>query len=174
MEYCIEQLIPEKELEERIIKLADQIMSDYKDKEIVFICVLKGSCFFATELAKRISNNVEMEFIQVSSYGAGTVSSGKITLKKDIDMSIEARDIIIVEDIIDSGNTASYLKDYFETKKPNSIKLCTMLDKKERREVAIEAEYVAFSIPNEFVVGYGLDYDEKYRNLPYVGKVIIK
>jgi len=167
----VEMMISEEEIVKRIIEIGKEIESIYKDRNITFICVLKGACFFATELAKRISNDIEMEFIQVSSYGGGTVSSGDISMKKDIETSIVGKDVIIIEDIIDSGNTLHFLQNYFMSKHPNSVKICALLDKPSRREVVVEVDYVGFSIPDEFVVGYGLDYNEQYRNLPYIGKV---
>lgn len=165
----IKVLIDEKTLEEKIEQLAEQIMKDYEGKKITFVCILKGSVYFTTELSKKIKNDVELEFIRVSSYGASTVSSGKIDLKVDLDSSVEGKDVIIIEDIIDTGRTLAYLKEHLKSKNPNSVKICTLLDKKERRVCDIDADYVAFQIPDKFVVGYGLDVDEKYRNLPYIG-----
>lgn len=162
-------LIDEKTLQEKIRELAEKIMKDYEGKDLTFICILKGSVLFTVDLAKKIKNNVRFEFIRVSSYGNSTVSSGKINMKLDLQDSIEGRDVIVIEDIIDTGRTLSYLKEYLKEKKPASLKICTLLDKKERREFDIEPDYTAFDIPDKFVVGYGLDYDENYRNLPFVG-----
>lgn len=162
-------LIDEKTLQERIGELAEKIMKDYEGKDITFICILKGSALFTVDLAKKIKNNVRLEFIRVSSYGDSTVSSGTVTMKLDLQDSIEGRDIIVIEDIIDTGRTLSYLRDYLKDKKPASLKICTLLDKKERRQFDIEPDYTAFQIPDKFVVGYGLDDKENYRNLPYVG-----
>lgn len=162
-------LIDEKTLQEKIGELAEKIMKDYEGKEITFICILKGSALFTVDLAKKIKNNVRLEFIRVSSYGDSQVSSGKVTMKLDLQDSIEGRDVIVIEDIIDTGRTLSYLRDYLKDKKPASLKICTLLDKKERREFDIEPDYTAFEIPDKFVVGYGLDDRENYRNLPYVG-----
>ena len=167
----IKVLIDEKSLKTKINQLAEQIMKDYKNKDITFICILKGSIYFTTELSKRIKNNIELEFIRVSSYGESTESSGEITLKLDLDSSIEGKDVIIIEDIIDTGRTLLYLKNHLNKMKPNSLKICTLLDKKERRVCDIEADYVAFQIPDKFVVGYGLDVNETYRNLPYIGYI---
>ena len=167
----VEVLIPENVIEQRIKELADEIMRDYKDEDITFICVLKGATFFATQLAKKIKNHVELEFIQVSSYGEGTVSSGNIALKKDIETSIVGKDVIIVEDIVDTGHTLRYLLKYFNSKNPKTLKICALLDKPERREVEVKIDYLGISVPNKFVIGYGLDYNEKYRNLPYIGKI---
>ena len=162
-------LIDEKTLQERIGELAEKIMKDYEGKDITFICILKGSALFTVDLAKKIKNNVRLEFIRVSSYGDSTTSSGTVTMKLDLQDSIEGRDIIVIEDIIDTGRTLSYLRDYLKDKKPASLKICTLLDKKERRQFDIEPDYTAFQIPDKFVVGYGLDDKENYRNLPYVG-----
>ena len=146
-----------------------QIEKEYEGKEITLICILKGSALFTVDLAKKIKNNVRLEFIRVSSYGDSQVSSGKVTMKLDLQDSIEGRDVIVIEDIIDTGRTLSYLRDYLKDKNPASLKICTLLDKKERREFDIEPDYTAFEIPDKFVVGYGLDDRENYRNLPYVG-----
>ena len=162
-------LIDEETLQKKIGELAEKIMRDYKGKELTFICILKGSAFFTVDLAKKIKNNVRIEFIRVSSYGNETVSSGKVTMKLGLQDSIEGRDVIIIEDIIDTGRTLSYLRDYLKDKKPASLKICTLLDKKERREFDIEPDYTAFEIPDKFVVGYGLDDKENFRNLPYIG-----
>ena len=135
------------------------------------ICVLKGGVFFTCELAKRITVPVSLDFMSVSSYGAGTESSGIVKIVKDLDQPLEGKDVIIVEDIIDSGRTLSYLMDILKKRNPNSMTLCTLLDKPERRVVDVKVDYVGFNIPDEFVVGYGLDYDQEYRNLPYIGVV---
>ena len=165
-------LINEEKLQKRVKEIAKQIEKEYEGKEIILICILKGSIFFTVDLARNINGNVKLEFVRVSSYGAGTESSGKINLKLDIDEgSIENKDVIIVEDIIDSGRTLKYLKEYLGIKRPNSIKICTLLDKKERRVCDVEVDYVGFDIPDEFVVGYGLDANEQYRNLPYVAYI---
>ena len=161
-------LIDEKTLQARIKEMAKQFMDEYKGKEITFICILKGSIFFTVDLAKNIDGDVRVDFVRVSSY-KGEKSTGEIKMKQDLTESIQGKDVIIIEDIIDTGRTLKYLKKYLEIKKPNSIKICTLLDKKERRVCDMEADYVGFSIPDKFVVGYGLDYDEKYRNLPYIG-----
>ena len=162
-------LIDEETLQEKIEELAEKIMKDYEGKDITFICILKGSAVFAVDLAKRIKNNVRFEFIRVSSYGDSTVSSGKVTMKLDLQDSIEGKDVFVIEDIVDTGRTLCYLKDYLKDKNPASLKICTLLDKKERREFEIEPDYTAFVIPDKFVVGFGLDYNEQYRNLPYIG-----
>lgn len=166
----IKTLISEEELQKRVEEMAKQISKDYEGKDITFICILKGSVFFTVDLAKNIPSNVKLEFIRVSSYH-GTESTGKIELKLDLKEDIEGKDIIIIEDIVDTGRTLSYLKEHLKTKKPKSLKICTLLDKKERRVCEIEPEYVGFNIPDKFVLGYGLDVDELYRNLPYIGYI---
>ena len=165
----ISVLISEEKLNERIAQLGEQISKDYEGKEVKLICILKGSIIFTCELAKRITVPVKFDFMQVSSYGSGTSSSGQIKIKKDLDESIEGEHVIVIEDIIDSGNTLARLMPMLEERKPADICICTLLDKPSRREVDFEADYVGKVIPDEFVVGFGLDYDEKYRNLPVIG-----
>lgn len=167
----IRVMLSEEEVDKRIKELGEQISKDYAGKSVHLICILKGGVFFMCELAKRISVPVSMDFMAVSSYGAGTSSSGIVKIIKDLDDPIEGKDVIIVEDIIDSGRTLSHLIDLLGQRKPNSIRLCTLLDKPDRRVVDVKVEYVGYNIPDEFVVGYGLDYDQKYRNLPYIGVV---
>lgn len=167
----IRVMLGEEEVDKRIKELGEQISKDYEGKGVHLICILKGGVFFMCELAKRITVPVSMDFMAVSSYGAGTSSSGIVKIIKDLDDPIEGKDVIIVEDIIDSGRTLSHLIDLLGQRKPNSIRLCTLLDKPDRRVVDVKVEYVGYSIPDEFVVGYGLDYDQKYRNLPYIGVV---
>ncbi len=162
-------LIPEDKVHERSAQLAEQISRDYAGRQVHLIGILKGSIFFICELAKRITVPVTMDFMSVSSYGAGTKSSGVVKLIKDLDEPIEGKDVLVVEDIIDSGHTLSYLLKNLSSRNPASIRLCTLLDKPERREVDVEVDYQGFSIPDEFVIGYGLDYDQRYRNLPYIG-----
>ena len=166
----IKVLINENEIQEKISLIAKRIQEDFKNEELVFVIILKGSVFFSADLAKKIKNHVVMEFIQVSSY-EGTQSKGEISLKLDLNYNIAGKNVIIIEDIVDTGRTLTYLKNYLNTKKPKSLKICTLLDKPERREFELEADYVGFKIPNKFVVGYGLDYDEYYRNLPYIGYI---
>ena len=167
----IKVLINEQELATRIEELATKIMSDYHDEQITLICILKGSIYFTTELSKRIKNDVELEFMRISSYNDSTESSGNLDIKLDLDKDITNKNVIIVEDIIDTGRTLSYLKDYLSSKNPKTLKICTLLDKKERRVCNIEADYVAFQVPNKFVIGYGMDMAEKYRNLPFIGYI---
>lgn len=171
MSETVKVLLPEEEVNARIKEIGAQISKDYAGKEVHLICVLKGGSFFMCELAKRISVPVSIDFMSVSSYGSGTSSSGIVKIIKDLDDSIEGKDVIIVEDIIDSGRTLSNLLELLAKRKPNSMRLCTLLDKPDRRVVEVNVDYTGFTIPDEFVVGYGLDYDQRYRNLPYIGVV---
>lgn len=166
----IKVLISEEQINKRLDELADQLMEEYKGKELVFLCILKGSAFFTVELAKRIKNNIQFEFIEVSSY-EGHESTGKIKLNKDIIGSIEGKNVIVIEDIVDTGRTLCFLKEYLQQKNPTSLKICTLLDKPSRRLAPIEADYIGFTIENKFVIGYGLDDEQNYRNLNYIGYV---
>ena len=168
----IEIMISEDKVCERVKEVARIISDDYTGKSIHLICVLKGGVFFMCELAKHLEVPVTMDFMAVSSYGSGTTSSGHVKMIKDLDESIEGKDVLVVEDIIDSGRTLNNLLSLLKTRNPKSLKLCTFLDKPDRRVVDVDVDYTCFTVPDEFVVGYGLDYDQKYRNLPYVGKVI--
>lgn len=168
----IEVMISDEKVDARICELAKQISEDYAGKELHLIIILKGSVFFACELAKRITVPVTMDFMSVSSYGNGMVSAGKITVKKELDEDIADKDVLIIEDIVDSGNTLFHLKKLLLARNPASLKIVTLLDKPDRRTAKIETDYCGFVIPDEFVVGYGLDYAQKYRNLPYIGVVI--
>ena len=166
----INVLIPEETVDAKIKEIGEQISKDYAGKEVHLICILKGGVFFACELAKRITVPVSLDFMQVSSYGDATESSGIVRIKKDLDDTMENKEVIIVEDIIDSGRTLAYLIEILKQRGPKSIHLCTLLDKPERRvKKQVKVDYTCFTIPDEFVVGYGLDYDQKYRNLPYIG-----
>lgn len=167
----IEVLLSEEVVDARIKEIGEQISKEYAGKQVHLIGVLKGSVFFVCELAKRISVPVTMDFMSVSSYGSDTKSSGVVKIIKDLDESLKDKDVIVVEDIVDSGNTLSYLLEMLGDRKPASLKLCTLLDKPERRRKQVHVDYTGFRIPDEFVVGYGLDYDQKYRNLPYIGIV---
>lgn len=167
----IKVLISEEEVDARIRELGEKISKEYEGKQIPLICVLKGGVFFMCELAKRITVPVSMDFMCVGSYGDGTKSSGVVRLAKDLDESIENKEVLIVEDIIDSGNTLYYLMDVLRQRKPASLRLCTLLDKPDRRVKDVHVDWTGFEIPDEFVVGYGLDYAQKYRNLPYIGVV---
>lgn len=171
MAETIRELVSEKAVNERIVELGKQISKDYEGKQVHLISVLKGGVFFMCELAKRISVPVSMDFMSVSSYGDDTKSSGVVKIVKDLDEAIEGKDVLIVEDIIDSGRTLYYLIDILKKRNPKSVHLCTLLDKPERRVKDVKVDYVGFNIPDEFVVGYGLDYAQKYRNLPFIGVV---
>ena len=167
----IKVLLSEAEVDARIQQIGEQISRDYQDREVHLVCVLKGGSFFMCELAKRITVPVTLDFMSVSSYGSDTKSSGVVKIVKDLDESIRDKDVIVVEDIVDSGRTLSYLMEMLETREPATLRLCTLLDKPDRRVVDVNVDYTGFQIPDEFVVGYGLDYDQKYRNLPYIGVV---
>ena len=164
-------MLSEEEVDARIQAIGEQISKDYAGKQVHLVCVLKGGSFFMCELAKRITVPVSFDFMSVSSYGAGTSSSGVIKIVKDLDDSIMGKDVIVVEDIVDSGRTLSYLMELLKERKPASLRLCTLLDKPDRRVIQVPVDYTCFQIPDEFVVGYGLDYAQKYRNLPYIGIV---
>lgn len=163
-------LINKSKLEKRIEEMGKQIAKDYEGKELVLVGILKGSVMFMAELAKNIKKSVALDFMDVSSY-EGTESTGKIKINKDIRDSIEGKDVIIVEDIIDTGRTLTYVKEYLEQKNPNSVKIATMLSKPSRRVLELKVDYIGFAIEDKFVVGYGLDYNEQYRNLPYIGYI---
>ncbi|WP_240628649.1 hypoxanthine phosphoribosyltransferase [Bacillus salacetis] len=162
-------LISEEELQEKVKELGAELTEEYKDGFPLAIGVLKGAMPFMGDLLKRMDTYLEMDFMDVSSYGNSTVSSGEVKIVKDLDTKVEGRDILIIEDIIDSGLTLSYLVELFRYRKAKSIKIVTLLDKPSGRKADIKADYVGFLVPDEFVVGYGLDYAEKYRNLPYIG-----
>ena len=165
----IKVMLSEEELAGRIKELGAEISKDYEGEEIFLVGILKGAAFFATELAKRITVPVIIDFMSTSSYGSGTASSGEVRITKELDLDMTGKNVLIAEDIIDSGNTLSYLQQYFKDKGAKSVRLATMLDKPDRREVDVKVDYNGFTIPDEFVVGFGLDYDEKYRNLPVIG-----
>ena len=167
----IRVLLSEEEVDKRIQEIGDQISKDYAGKQVHLVCVLKGGCPFMCELAKRITVPVSYDFMAVSSYGSDTKSSGVVKIVKDLDESLKDKDVIIVEDIIDSGRTLSYLMEMLRDRGPASLGLCTLLDKPDRRVIDVNVDYTGFVIPDEFVVGYGLDYDQRYRNLPYIGIV---
>jgi hypoxanthine phosphoribosyltransferase len=165
-------LISEEDVNKKISEIAAQISRDYEGKEVHLICILKGGVFFTCELAKRITVPVSLDFMSVSSYGSGTESSGVVKIIKDLDEPLAGKHVVIVEDIIDSGRTLAYLMEILKQRNPADIHLCTLLDKPERRvKKQVKVDYTCFVIPDEFVVGYGLDYDQKYRNLPYIGVV---
>ena len=166
----VEVMLSEEEVDRRIQEIGEQISKDYAGKQVHLVCVLKGGSFFLCELAKRITVPVSLDFMSVSSYGGDTKSSGVIKIVKDLDEPLRDKDVIVVEDIVDSGRTLSYLIEILGKRNPASIRLCTLLDKPERRvKKQVKVDYSGFVIPDEFVVGYGLDYDQRYRNLPYIG-----
>ncbi len=168
----IRVLLTEEEVNARISEIAARINEDYEGKSVHLICILKGGVFFTCELAKRLTVPVTLDFMSVSSYGSGTVSSGVVKIVKDLDEPLEGKEVLIVEDIIDSGRTLAYLIQVLMQRNPASIRLCTLLDKPERRvKKQVTVDYTCFTIPDEFVVGYGLDYDQRYRNLPYIGVI---
>ena len=168
----IRVLLTEEEVNKKISEVAAQINKDYEGKEVHLICILKGGVFFTCELAKRLTIPVSLDFMSVSSYGSDTKSSGVVKIIKDLDEPLEGKNVIIVEDIIDSGRTLAYLIEVLKQRNPKNIELCPQLDKPERRvKKQVQVKYTCFTIPDEFVVGYGLDYDQKYRNLPYIGVV---
>ena len=165
----IRVMIPEDKVDARIKEIGEAISKQYEGEEVHLICVLRGGSFFMCELAKRISVPVTLDFMSVSSYGMDTKSSGVVKIVKDLDQPLEGKDVLIVEDILDTGVTLSHLVPMLKLRRPNSVRLCTILSKPSRRKVDIEPDYCGFEVRDEFVVGYGRDYDEKYRNLPYVG-----
>ena len=171
MSESIRVLLSEEEVNKRVAELGAQISKDYEGEEVHLICVLKGGAMFTCDLAKRITVPVSFDFMSVSSYGSGTTSTGVVRIIKDLDESLEGKNVLIVEDIIDTGRTLSYLFEILKQRKPKSLKLCTLLDKPERRVTDVTVDYTGFNIPDEFVIGYGLDYDQRYRNLPYIGVV---
>ncbi len=171
MNHTVTTLISEEKLIARIKELAAQISQDYAGKEVHLICILKGGAYFMTELSKYITVPVTIDFMAVSSYGSKTVSSGIVKIIKDHDEPIEGKNVLVVEDIVDTGFTLSYLLEMLRDRKPASLKLCAMLNKPDRRIREVKIDYLGFDIPDEFVVGYGLDYDQHYRNLPYIGIV---
>ncbi len=159
-------LITKEQLQKRVEELGKQISEDYKGEKLTLICILRGASVFFADLLRQITLPCEIDFIAVSSYGAGTTSSGEVKLVKDLSSTIDGENVIIVEDIMDTGVTLSYLKRMLQARNPKSIKICACVDKPERRKVDLKADYIGFAIPNEFIVGYGLDYNERYRNLP--------
>jgi hypoxanthine phosphoribosyltransferase len=164
-------MLSEEEIKAKVIELAKQIEKDYKGEDVLVVGILKGASVFVADLIRCIDLDVNIDFMSVSSYGAGTQTSGSVKILKDLDVNIEGKNVLVVEDIIDSGLTLSNLVATLETRKPKSLKLCTLLDKPERRTADIYVDYVGFVIEDKFIVGYGIDYDEKYRNLPYIAFV---
>lgn len=164
-----EILIDAKTLHDKTVELGSRISTDYKDKNLLMVSILKGSVVFMADLMREIKIPARIDFMSVSSYGAGVKTSGVVKIIKDLDIPLEGYDLLIVEDILDSGLTLHYIIDILKSRKPKSIAICTLLDKPDRRKVEVKPDYVGFNIPDEFVVGYGLDYAEKYRNLPFIG-----
>ena len=162
-------LLSEDEIREKVRELGGKITADYKNSNLMLVTVLKGAVVFLADLMRQIDVPAEIDFMVVSSYGSGVKSSGVMKIVKDLDVPLAGKDILIVEDILDSGLTLSYIKELLESRGPRSIRIATLLDKPSRRKVDLQADYIGFSVPDEFVIGYGLDYDEKYRNLPYIG-----
>lgn len=162
-------LFSEEDLHKVAQRLGKQLSVDYADKNPLVICVLKGAILFMTDLVREMDIPLEIDFMDVSSYGDGTVSSGEVRILKDLDTSVFQRNVLIVEDIVDTGRTLSYLMKLLKTREAKSIKICTLMDKQDRRVMNVKADYIGFEVPNEFVVGYGLDYAQHYRNLPYIG-----
>ncbi len=165
----LEILVTEEQLRDRVRELGQQISRDYAGREVILVSVLKGSVVFMADLMREIDLHTEIDFMVVSSYGSGTVSTGAVKMLKDIYVNIEGKDVIIVEDILDTGRTLHYIMELLQARRPRSIRICTLLDKPERRAAPVNAEYAGFTVPDKFVVGYGLDYDERYRNLPFIG-----
>ena len=171
MSETIRELISAEDVAKKIAEMGAQISKDYEGESVYLLCILKGGVFFTTELAKHITVPVNIDFMSVSSYGGETTSSGIVRIVKDLDTPIEGKNVLIAEDIIDTGRTLAYLMEHLKQRKPKSLKLCTLLDKPDRRVSDVTVDYTGFEIPDEFVVGYGLDYDQRYRNLPYVGVI---
>ncbi|MCX8021327.1 MAG: hypoxanthine phosphoribosyltransferase [Syntrophorhabdaceae bacterium] len=161
-------LFTKEEIEGAVKRLASLIGADYDMEKIIFICLLKGSFVFASDLIRKIKNPVEIDFMRVASYGSGTTTTGNVVIMKDIEVDISGKHVIIIEDIIDTGLTLKKIKDILEERRPKSLKICALLDKRARRKVPVEGDYVGFTIEDGFVVGYGIDYAEEYRNLPYI------
>ncbi|RKI41775.1 hypoxanthine phosphoribosyltransferase [bacterium D16-51] len=169
MKEIVHEMFSEEQVAERIAQLAGQINEKYREEPLHLICILRGSVFFFTELAKRLTMPVTIDFMAASSYEDGTVSTGKLEIRKDLDDPIEGRHCLIVEDIVDTGKTLCMVKKMLQARNPASLEICALLDKPSRREAEIETEYIGYEVPDQFIVGYGLDYAQKYRNLPYIG-----
>ena len=165
-------LYSREEIARKVTDIADQISRDYDDKEVILICILKGAFIFLSDLIRNLRMPLKIDFVRLASYGSQTRSSGGISITKDIEMSIEGKDVVVVEDIVDTGLTTSYFIERLKAKKPNSLRLCALIEKKERREVNIEADYVGFILEEGFIVGYGLDFDERYRHLPEIYRIV--
>ena len=165
----IRVLLPEEELMRRIGEMGQQISEDYAGESVFLICTLRGSCFFTCDLAKRITVPLTLDFIKASSYGAGTASSGQVRFDLDVELPVKGQNVIVVDDIVDSGHTLHAFLEMFKDRGAKTVKVAALLDKPERREVDVHVDYVGFTVPDVFVIGYGLDFDQRYRNLPYVG-----
>ncbi len=173
MKYHVDVLIPEDEIREKVKELGEQITQDYQDsEEVILVGLLRGSTIFLADLSREIKLDAKIDFMVVSSYGSDMESSREVKINKDLEEDIRGKNVIIIEDIIDTGYTLEKVRDYLLLKSPASFRICTLLDKPERREVPVEVDYVGFKIPDVFVVGYGIDYAQKHRNLPYIGKVV--
>ncbi len=164
-------LLTEEEIEKKIQELAEQINQDYAGKELIVVGVLKGCFIFVSDLVRRLNLDVQVHFMRVSSYGSGTISSGKLNIKQDLDVDIEGKHVLIAEDIVDSGHTLYQLVPMLEERKPASVRVCALISKPSRREVTFDADYTGFEIPDKFIVGFGLDCDEQFRQLPYIAEV---
>ncbi|MBI4619329.1 MAG: hypoxanthine phosphoribosyltransferase [Desulfobacterales bacterium] len=165
-------LYSREEIARKVTDLANQISKDYDDKEVILICILKGAFIFLSDLIRSLRMPLKIDFVRLASYGSQTRSSGDIRITKDIELSIEGKDVVVVEDIVDTGLTTSYFIERLKAKNPNSLRLCALIEKKERREVNIEADYVGFILEEGFIVGYGLDFDERYRHLPEIYRIV--
>lgn len=177
MEYIIEKVISEEEIQKKVDELSKRIIEDYEGKSVLLVGLLRGSVMFLSDIARRIPEekvNITMDFMDVSSYGNSMESSREIKINKDLEEEVAGRHILIIEDIVDTGRTLNEVKHILSLRKPASLKICTLLDKPERREVEIEVDYVGFKIPDFFVIGYGIDYAQRHRALPYIGKVVVK
>lgn len=174
MKETISVLIPERDVKKRVEELAGEITDSFGGEQITMVCVLKGAAILAMDLARELKQNVEFDFVELSSYFDGTESSGRVEIKKDISTDIKGKNVLVVEDIIDSGRTMDFLLDSLRKREPKSLKLCSLLDKPERRKFDVKADFNGFEIPDEFVIGYGLDYAQKYRNLPFIGVLNIE
>ena len=161
-------LYTQEDIWEKANELGKQITEDYKDKDLILIGTLRGAVMWMADMMRNIDLDMQIDFISASSYGGGTTSSGNVVIKMDVGLDVSGKDILIIEDIIDSGNTLKYLKDYFKNRNAASVKICTMLDKPSRRVADVYGDYIGFTVDDLFIVGYGLDYDQKYRNLPYI------
>ena len=164
-------LINKEEIEKKISELAEKISIDYKNKDLILVCILKGAWIFMADLVRKLTIPVKCDFLGVSSYGSGTESSGVVRILSDLTIQVENKHVLIVEDIIDTGLTLKYIKDLLLQRKPKSVKICALLDKPARHKIEVDIDYLGFTIPNKFVVGYGIDFDERFRNLPYIGYI---